>query len=114
KRASLTERRAPAPGYTMPRWFCVWENVKWERYPTNWGLPRAVLTEKQCAALGADSCLIEVKWKNPSLGRRFWGARVWAGPAPLPLVGVREMSRLASWVGETAVVAFPVLLGGAI
>jgi signal transduction histidine kinase len=114
KRSSLTYRRTPAPGYTMPRWFCVWENVKWERYPTNWGLPRAVLTEKQCAALGADSCLIEVKWKNPSLGRRFWGATLMGGAASLALGVVMEMSRLASWVGETAVVAFPVLLGGAI
>ena len=42
KRTSVAYRRTPEPGYTMPRWFCVWENVKWERYPTNWGLPRAV------------------------------------------------------------------------
>ena len=114
RRSSVTYRRTPAPGYTMPRWFCLWENIKWERYPTNWGLPRAVLTEKQCAALGADSCLIEVKWKNPSLGRRFWSATLIGGAASLALGVVMEMSRLASWVGETAVLAFPVLLGGAI
>ena len=62
----------PEPGYAMPRWFCVWENVKCERYPTNWGLPRATVVERQCAARGADACVIDISWKNPTLGWRFW------------------------------------------
>ena len=66
----------------MPRWFCVWENVLLERYPTNWGLPRASVVERQCAARGADSCVIDVRWRNPPLGRRFWApALVGAGAA---------------------------------
>jgi signal transduction histidine kinase len=114
RRTSVVYRRTPEPGYTMPRWFCVWENVKWERYPTNWGLPRAVLTETQCAARGAPSCLIEITWKNPPLGRRFWGPTLAGTAASLALGALMEASQLASWVGEAAAVAFPVLLGGAI
>ena len=61
RRRQVTFRRTPGAGYTMPRWFCVWENVKWERFPTNWGLPRATVVERQCARLyrrdrGAFTC----------------------------------------------------------
>ena len=34
-------RRTPLPGYSMPRWACMWMKVTLERYPTNWQLPRA-------------------------------------------------------------------------
>ena len=48
-------------------------SVRWERYPTNWGLPRATVVERQCAARGADSCVIDVRWRNPSLGSALLG-----------------------------------------
>jgi hypothetical protein len=72
RRSRATVRRTPLAGSRMPRWFCTWRNGIFERFPTNWGLPRAVVTERQCAALGAESCVIEVRWKNRPLGRRFW------------------------------------------
>ena len=79
KRRRATFRRTPAAGHAMPRWFCIWENVLMERYPTNWGLPRASVVERQCAARGADSCVIDVRWRNPPLGRRFWLSRISRG-----------------------------------
>jgi signal transduction histidine kinase len=113
RRSSVTLRRIPNPGQVIPRWFCVWENVKHERYPTNWGLPRAVIVEHQCAARGADSCLIEVRWKNPPLGRRFWGPTLAGAAASLALAaGMATMVPLP-WMAETAVAALPVLLGAA-
>ena len=62
----------PLPGYRMPLWACTWLKVQNERFPTNWGLPRARITESTCAGRGADACRWEVRWKNPSLGRHFW------------------------------------------
>jgi signal transduction histidine kinase len=67
-------RFAPLPGYRMPRWACRWTMVNLARFPTNWGLPRAWIVEQQCAAEGADACVLDISWKNPSLGRAFWGA----------------------------------------
>ena len=67
-------RRTPLPGFTAPRWTCLWLQTVLERFPTNWGLPRATLTERQCAAEGAEACVMEVRWRNPSLGRAFWAA----------------------------------------
>src|SRR2546428_9546317 len=74
---SVGRRRArfrwtPHPGCRIPTWACPWLKVSLERFPTNWGLPRARIVEPQCAAKGADSCVYEVAWKNPPLGRRFW------------------------------------------
>ena len=46
--------------------------VQFERFPTNWGLPRARIVESTCAARGADACRWDVRWKNPSRGARFW------------------------------------------
>src|SRR6185503_9825187 len=62
----------PLPGYRMPLWVCTWLRVQNERFPTNWGLPRARITESTCAARGDDACRWEISWKNPSLGRGFW------------------------------------------
>jgi signal transduction histidine kinase len=70
RRARL--RFTARPGYRMPLWACRWIRTNLARYPTNWGLPRAHVVEHQCAAAGADSCLLEVEWKNLSLGPRFW------------------------------------------
>jgi len=114
KRRRATFRRTPGAGYAMPRWFCVWENVLLERYPTNWGLPRASVVERQCAARGADSCVIEVRWKNPPLGRRFWAPTLaGAGAAGLMTTGF-VATHAAPWVVEAVVAPLPLLLGGAI
>jgi signal transduction histidine kinase len=60
------------PGYRMPLWMCAWHKAQFERFPTNWGLPRARIIESTCAARGGDACRWEVRWRNPSRGRHFW------------------------------------------
>jgi signal transduction histidine kinase len=113
-RSRATFRRTPLAGYSMPRWVCTAMKVMFERYPTNWGLPRARITERQCAAAGADACLLEVRWRNPSLGPWFWmptvagvagGGILWTAMqagAPLP------------WAGQAAVAALHALTGIAV
>ncbi|HSE03832.1 MAG TPA: ATP-binding protein [Methylomirabilota bacterium] len=114
RRNRMTFRRTPVDGHAMPRWYCAWETVQLERYPTNWDLPRAAVTERQCAARGADTCLVEVAWKNPPLGRRFWGptAAGMAGSAALSL-GLAATQAM-SWALEGLIASLPVLLGGAV
>jgi len=73
-RGRATLSWTPAPGYVVPLWICACNKVALERFPTNWGLPRARLIESRCAAKGAHACLWDVRWKNPSLGPRFWWA----------------------------------------
>jgi len=114
RRSSIIYRRAPIEGYAIPRWFCVWENEKWKWYPTNWGLPAATIVEHQCAARGADACVVEVHWTNPPLGPRFWSPLLAGAAVSATLVGVMEVSRLATWLGEAAALALPVLLGGSV
>ena len=65
-------RWTPLPGHRVPLWTCTWLRVQLERYPTNWGLPRARVIESACAARGDEACRWEVHWKNPSLGAHFW------------------------------------------
>lgn len=72
ERARAVYRLHPAPGVKLPRWMCTYQRVVFERYPTNWGLPRARVTEAACAARGDPACEVEVRWKNPPLGRAFW------------------------------------------
>jgi len=114
KHRRATYRRAPLPGYTMPRWFCVWESVKWERFPTNWGLPRAVVVEHQCAARGADACVKDVTWKNPPLGRSFWGPTLAGATASVGLGAALVAGQPLHWAMEILVEPLPVLLGAAI
>jgi signal transduction histidine kinase len=73
-RRHVVYRVTPRPGRRMRRWACVHLQVVWERLPTNWALPRARVVERQCAAMGDEACVIEVRWKNPSMGRPFWAA----------------------------------------
>jgi signal transduction histidine kinase len=73
-RRHVVYRVMPRPGRRMRRWACVHLQVVWERLPTNWGLPRARVVERQCAARGDEACVVEVRWKNPSMGRPFWSA----------------------------------------
>ncbi len=101
-------RWTPLAGHVMPVWSCTWRKVQFERYPTNWGLPRARVFESTCAARGADACRWDVRWKNPSLGARFWlpslagaGGSVFLGLLPgaagsaWPLVAAAPLPLLA-------------------
>src|SRR6266849_2042 len=65
-RRQATIRVTPHPGYAMPRWVCTWLRVVFERFPTNWGLPRARLVEHACAACGDAACVWKLSWRNPS------------------------------------------------
>ncbi len=78
-------RWTPAAGQAIPLWSCTWRKVQFERFPTNWGLPRARILESSCAARGADACRWDVRWKNPSRGPRFWAPSLIGGAAAVLL-----------------------------
>jgi signal transduction histidine kinase len=80
-------RWSSAAGGPMPRWYCTYIKVGLERAPVVWGLPAAIATERQCAARGADACVVDVRWTNPPLGRSFWTATL-AGAAVSALLAV--------------------------
>ncbi|MGH7384899.1 MAG: ATP-binding protein, partial [Candidatus Rokuibacteriota bacterium] len=104
-------RWTPLPGGVIPVWSCTWLKVQFERFPTNWGLPRARILESTCAARGADACRWDVRWKNPSRGARFWTPSLigGGGSALLGLVGT------AGWGWLLAVAApLPLLAGVAL
>jgi len=105
-------RLTPLAGVDIPRWLCTWQRVCYERYPTNWGLPRARVTERSCAARGDEACEWEIRWKNPPLGRRFW-APVAAGTAGAILAAVSAGEAVA--FGPAAAIAgLSLLAGGAL
>jgi two-component system NtrC family sensor kinase len=114
KRRRATFHHFPTGGYVMPRWFCIMHGVYLERYPTNWGLPRAIVVERQCAARGADSCVYEVRWRNPSLGRCFWIPTVSGASASGVLTAAFMVSQVVPWEAEALVAPLPVLLGAAV
>jgi signal transduction histidine kinase len=107
-------RLTPAPGLSLPRWICTWTRVCYERYPTNWKLPRARVIERACAARGDAHCLWDVRWKNPPLGARFWapGAAGLAGSAVVALT--LGAGSTVAWPLAGALVLFPALFGIAI
>src|SRR5258705_2447778 len=72
-RARAIVRLTPVAGSRTPRWLCSHTRALLERFPTNWGLPRATLTESQCAATGASACVWHLRWRNPPVGARVWG-----------------------------------------
>ncbi len=105
-RRHATVRWVPAPGVRIPRWFCVWHRTIFERYPTNWGLPRAGIVERACAARGAGACEWQVRWKNLPLGGRVWiPAAVGAGLAGLSAAAPR------SWLSVASAILFPAAAG---
>jgi signal transduction histidine kinase len=106
-------RLTPAPGLSLPRWMCTWIRVCYERYPTNWKLPRARVTERACAARGDAHCLWEIRWKNPPLGARFWAPTTvgLAGSAVALALGVGSP---VAWPLVGALAPFPALSGVAI
>jgi signal transduction histidine kinase len=114
KRNRMTFQHIPLDGAAIPVWFCSWQTTQLERYPTNWGLPRAVVTERRCAARGADSCLREVRWKNPPLGHRFWLPTLVGAVGAAGLFVALASSQPLSWAAEAVVATLPVLLGGAV
>jgi len=65
-------RSSPRPGFATPWWVCGNRRGTFERIPTNWGLPRAEVVERTCAAKGDDCCLFEVRWRNLRPGPAFW------------------------------------------
>jgi signal transduction histidine kinase len=112
-RNSARFRYTPLPGYTMPLWLCRWHQVTMARFPTNWGLPRARVVELQCAAQGADSCLVEVTWKNPPPGPLFWSG-TGAGAAVSVALGVATLAGGAAAAIMAAVLLLPLVAGGAL
>jgi signal transduction histidine kinase len=79
-----------------------------ERFPTNWGLPRAVVTESQCAAAGAAACVWHVRWKNPPIGARVWGPVV-AGVVTSGLLAATTTDEV--WLARVAIAAVPLIAG---
>jgi signal transduction histidine kinase len=113
-RRHVVYRVTPRPGRRMRRWACMHLQVVWERFPTNWGLPRARVVERQCAARGDEACVVEVRWKNPSMGRPFWvatgaGAAVAGGMLALAAAG-----HPVAPAGLGATALLPVAAGGAL
>lgn len=103
-------RYTPEPGCYIPRWMCETDKVHLERYPTNWGLPPAEMTETACAAEGAPACEWHARWKNPSLGARFWSGAL-AGAALSALLAL--VTAGGGWSARAAAVALPLVVSAA-
>jgi signal transduction histidine kinase len=108
-RAHARYRFTPVHDARIPRWLCDYKIVQFERFPTNWGLPRARVTEPECAARGAAACVFDVRWRNPSLGRPFWVAAA-AGATGAAALALTLASRLP-WGVDGLVAGLPLLAG---
>ena len=75
-------RRTPAAGYEMPRWFCVWR-VKWDGSRPTGGC-RAPPPGSTVRSAGRGFCVIEGRWRNPSLGGAFWIPTLLGAAPPAP------------------------------
>ncbi|MBI2203500.1 MAG: GAF domain-containing protein [Candidatus Rokubacteria bacterium] len=104
-------RWAPEPDERLPRWACSWVRVSMERAPVVWGLPPATVTEVQCAARGAPSCIIDVRWTNPPLGREFWGAAALGASGSAVLAVAFAVGTPIGLLAEAAIAGMP-LAGG--
>jgi two-component system NtrC family sensor kinase len=111
-RSRARYRFHPPPGLRLPRWACTYQRGILERYPANWGLPRARVVETACAARGDPACELEVRWKNTPLGGRFWGPVAAGAGGGLLLGGVAWGTAPPGLVGLAAVLVL--LLGGVI
>jgi signal transduction histidine kinase len=105
-------RWTPLPGQAIPVWSCTWLKVQFERFPTNWGLPRARILESTCAARGADACRWDVRWRNPSRGARFWAPSL-SGGAAAGLLGLVSGAPGGGWP-VLAAAPLPLLAGVAL
>jgi two-component system, NtrC family, sensor kinase len=110
RRRRAVIRVAPLAGFDMPRWSCIHRRVSLERYPTNWGLPRAIVTEQCCAAKGDDACVWEVRWKNPSLGPWFWAPTL-TGAVIAAVLWLALSGQHLVVAEATALAALPALAG---
>jgi signal transduction histidine kinase len=113
---SMGRRRAvyrltPHSGVRIPRWLCTWNRVCYERYPTNWHLPRARIVEFKCAARGDDVCLWEIRWKNPPLGARFWGPTTGGAAGSLALGIALSWAAALPWAVVALLTLLPELWG---
>jgi signal transduction histidine kinase len=113
-RRRATIKLTPPASARLPRWLCVWVRVSFERYPTNWSLPRARVTESTCAARGDGACVFEVHWTNPRLGARFWGPLAAGAGGSAVLASVFLAGAPLAGVMAGAIAGLPVLLGGAL
>jgi signal transduction histidine kinase len=102
----------PLPGHRIPLWTCAWLKAQIERFPTNWGLPRARITETTCAARGGDACRWVVRWRNPSLGLHFWLCSL-AGAAGAVGLGLLAVAGGGGWP-LLALSPLPLVAGGAV
>jgi signal transduction histidine kinase len=111
QRSHARFRSRPRPGFATPWWVCVNRQVTFERTPTNWGLPRAVVVELTCAAKGDDCCLFDVRWRNPRPGRNFWLPAAAGALGAIALPFATLASGTATAVTATAI-GLPALLAG--
>src|SRR5215467_2079685 len=102
-------RWTPLPGHDIPLWDCTWRKVQFERFPTNWGLPRAQVRERTCAARGDDACRWDVQWTNPSRGPLFWTPSL-IGGAGAAVLAVVDVATGAGW-SLLAAAPLPLLAG---
>jgi signal transduction histidine kinase len=113
RRSRATFRITIAPGVQLPRWMCTVQRVGYERYPTNWGLPRAVVRERSCVALGDPSCVWDVRWKNPPLGAPFWVPSAAGAVSSLAALGFAD-GEMAPWGAAAPIAILSTLTGVAI
>jgi two-component system NtrC family sensor kinase len=109
-RSRAVVRLTPREGVRTPRWFCSHVRTMFERFPTNWGLPRATLIESECAATGAPACVWHLRWRNPPIGARVWGPLA-AGAALAGALAVATTGQ--DWGVRAVMVALPVVAGAA-
>ncbi len=109
-RARALIRVTPVAGCHAPRWLCSHARTMIERFPTNWGLPRAVVTESQCAATGAPACVWHLRWKNPPIGARVWRPVV-AGALGAGVLAFATEG--GDWLARAAIAALPLAAGTA-
>src|SRR5262249_52197227 len=113
RRARARVRLEVQPGCFMPKWLCTWRKVELERYPTNWGLPRAIVDESQCAAVGAEACVWDIRWKTPSLGSHFWAGALAGGAGAATALVASAFGHLTPGTAA-AVIGLSTVTGGAV
>jgi signal transduction histidine kinase len=104
-------RWSHATGAAVPRWACTQIKVGFERAPTVWGLPPATVAEPQCAARGADACVVDVRWTNPPLGRAFWSATLVGGGAATVVATALAATPGVSWPAHALAAVAPLVAG---
>ena len=114
RRTRVVYRATPYPGCPMPRWECVRTVVGLERYPMNWGLPRAVVVETGCTATGDPACIWDVRWKNLSLGRRFWAPALAGMAGSALLLSALGLGQRLHWAEAGALALLPAAAGFAV